>query len=106
MDLREDDIYWCSADPGRVTGTSYGIFGVWLHGVTQVVNAQAFSAESWYKTLEKNKVSVWYTAPTALRMLMKAGDELTRDCDFAPLWRTIKSRGNSLGSESILSSNT
>ena len=43
LDLREDDIYWCSADPGRV----------YFHGVTQVVNAQAFSAESWYKTLEK-----------------------------------------------------
>ena len=100
LDLREDDIYWCSADPGWVTGTSYGIFGVWLHGVTQVVNAQAFSAESWYETLENNKVTVWYTAPTALRMLMKAGDELTRDYDFTPL-RHICSVGEPLNPEVI-----
>lgn len=100
LDLRSDDIYWCSADPGWVTGTAYGIYGVWLHGVTQVVNAEAFSAESWYKTLEKNKVTVWYTAPTALRMLMKAGDELTRDYDFTPL-RHICSVGEPLNPEVI-----
>ncbi len=100
LDLREDDIYWCSADPGWVTGTSYGIFGVWLHGVTQVVNAELFSARNWYKTLERNKVTVWYTAPTALRMLMKAGDEITRDFDF-PCLRHICSVGEPLNPEVI-----
>ncbi len=100
LDLREDDIYWCSADPGWVTGTSYGIFGPWLNGVTQVVNAEPFSAESWYKTLEKNKITVWYTAPTALRMLMKAGDEITRDYDFTYL-RHICSVGEPLNPEVI-----
>lgn len=100
LDLREDDIYWCSADPGWVTGTSYGIFGPWLHCVTQVVNAQAFSADSWYETLEKNKITVWYTAPTALRMLMKSGDQITRNYDFSHL-RHICSVGEPLNPEVI-----
>ena len=100
LDLRSDDIYWCSADPGWVTGTSYGIYGPWLHAITQVVNSEAFNAETWYKTIETNKVTVWYTAPTALRMLMKAGDAITRDYDFSAL-RHICSAGEPLNPEVI-----
>jgi len=76
LDLHDEDIYWCTADPGWVTGTSYGMFGPWSNGITQVVYEGGFSAKRWYKFIEKWKVTVWYTAPTAIRMLMKSGDEL------------------------------
>src|SRR5690625_7221362 len=72
LDLGEDDIYWCTADPGWVTGTSYGIFAPWLKGVTNVVRGGRFTPEDWYGTLEKYKVTVWYTAPTALRKMVSA----------------------------------
>jgi acetyl-CoA synthetase len=74
LDLREDDIYWCTADPGWVTGTVYGIFGPWSNGASCVCYEGRFDADHWYALIDKLKVSVWYTAPTALRMLMKAGD--------------------------------
>jgi acetyl-CoA synthetase len=75
LDLRDDDIYWCTADPGWVTGTVYGIFGPWSNGVSCVSYEGRFDADSWYKLIDKLKITVWYTAPTALRMLMKAGDD-------------------------------
>jgi acetyl-CoA synthetase len=75
LDLREDDIYWCTADPGWVTGTVYGIFGPWSNGASCVSYEGRFDADSWYDVLDRLKVTIWYTAPTALRMLMKAGDE-------------------------------
>src|SRR5699024_10425817 len=71
-DLQEGDVYWCTADPGWVTGTSYGIFAPWFNGVTNVVRGGRFTPESWYETLEKFKVTVWYTAPTALRKFVSA----------------------------------
>ncbi|MBM4400149.1 MAG: AMP-binding protein, partial [Candidatus Cloacimonetes bacterium] len=64
LDLQDDDIYWCTADPGWVTGTSYGIIGAWAMGVTQCVNDIGFSAEAWYKFIEKHRITVWYSAPT------------------------------------------
>ena len=70
LDLKEDDVYWCTADPGWVTGTSYGIFAPWLNRATNVIVGGRFSPESWYGALEKLKVTVWYSAPTAFRMLM------------------------------------
>ena len=78
LDLHRDDIYWCTADPGWVTGTSYGIVAPLLHGVTSIVDEADFDAERWYRILEEQSVSVWYTAPTAIRMLMKAGPELAK----------------------------
>ena len=69
LDIREDDIYWCTADPGWVTGTSYGIIGPFAIGTTQCVMDVGFSAESWYKFIEKHKVTLWYSAPTAIRSL-------------------------------------
>ena len=75
LDLHDDDVYWCTADPGWVTGTSYGVIAPLACGVTCVVDEQEFDADRWYRILEEQRVTVWYTAPTALRMLMKAGPE-------------------------------
>ncbi len=71
LGLREDDIYWCTADQGWVTGTSYGILGPWSLGVTQIQFAGSYNPESWFRILDEEGVTVWYTAPTALRMLMR-----------------------------------
>ncbi|SFF05157.1 acetate--CoA ligase [Alteribacillus iranensis] len=100
LDLKEDDVFWCTADPGWVTGTSYGIFGPWLVGATNVVRGGRFSPQDWYGTLEKYKVSVWYSAPTAFRMLMSAGDELIKEYDLSPL-RHILSVGEPLNPEVV-----
>jgi acetyl-CoA synthetase len=100
QDLRDDDVYWCTADPGWVTGTSYGIFGPWLNGMSQVVYAGRFSADAWYAVIDKYKVTVWYTAPTALRMLMKAGDEVVQRYSLKSL-RFITSVGEPLNPEVI-----
>ncbi len=101
LDVRPDDIYWCTADPGWVTGTSYGILGPWSLGVTQCVMDTGFSAEAWYKFIEKHKVTVWYSAPTAIRSLMKAGDEIIKKYDLSSL-RLLASVGEPLNSEAVL----
>ncbi|QQK81709.1 acetate--CoA ligase [Salicibibacter cibi] len=100
LDLKEDDVYWCTADPGWVTGTSYGIFAPWLNGVTNVVRGGRFSPESWYGTLEKYNVTVWYSAPTALRMLASAGDNIVKNYDLSSL-RHILSVGEPLNPEVV-----
>ena len=101
LDLQEQDIYWCTADPGWVTGTSYGMFGPWSNGITQVVYEGGFSAKNWYRFLEKWKVTVWYTAPTAIRMLMKAGDDLPATFHFDAL-RYMCSVGEPLNPEAVV----
>lgn len=101
LDLQEEDIYWCTADPGWVTGTSYGMFGPWSNGVTQVVYEGGFGVTRWYSFLEQKKVTVWYTAPTAIRMLMKAGDELPRKYRFDSL-RYMCSVGEPLNPEAVV----
>lgn len=101
LDLQSDDIYWCTADPGWVTGTSYGMFGPWSNGVTQVVYEGMFSAKQWYRILEKWKVTVWYTAPTAIRMLMKAGDDLPGQFSLDSL-RHVCSVGEPLNPEAVM----
>jgi len=73
LDLHPEDVFWCTADPGWVTGTSYGIVAPLVHGVTSIVDEAEFDAERWYRILRDERVTVWYTAPTAIRMLMKAG---------------------------------
>ncbi len=73
LDLRPDDIYWCNADPGWVTGTSYGIIGPWANGVTQVVLDAGFNTDKWYAFIQKHRITVWYSAPTAIRLLMREG---------------------------------
>ena len=100
LDLHPDDIYWCTADPGWVTGTSYGIIAPLLHGVTSIVDAADFDAERWYAILQEQGVTVWYTAPTAIRMLMKAGAELVRKYSF-PHLRFVASVGEPLNPEAV-----
>lgn len=100
LDLKEDDIYWCTAHPGWVTGTVYGIFAPWLNRATIVVNGGRFNAHSWYRTIEKAKVSVWYSAPTAFRMLMAEGEAVQKQYDLSSL-RHILSVGEPLNPEVI-----
>jgi acetyl-CoA synthetase len=101
LDLRDDDIYWCTADPGWVTGTSYGIIGPWSLGVTQCVLDSGFSAQAWYRFIENYKITVWYSAPTAIRSLMKAGDDLVKEFDLSSL-RHLASVGEPLNSEAVI----
>jgi acetyl-CoA synthetase len=101
LDLRPEDIFWCTADPGWVTGTSYGIIGPLSLGCTMIADEEEFDAERWYRTLEAEKVSVWYTAPTAIRMLMKAGADLARQFDLSAL-RFISSVGEPLNPEAVM----
>ncbi len=100
LDLHPDDIYWCTADPGWVTGTSYGIISPLLHGVTSIVDEADFDAERWYGILQDQGVSVWYTAPTAIRMLIKAGPEIPARYHF-PRLRFIASVGEPLNPEAV-----
>jgi acetyl-CoA synthetase len=101
LDLHPDDVFWCTADPGWVTGTSYGIVSPLAHGVTSIVDEAEFEAERWYAILQDQRVSVWYTAPTAIRMLMKAGSELPRKFDLSAL-RFVASVGEPLNPEAVV----
>lgn len=100
LDLKEEDVYWCTADPGWVTGTSYGIFGPWLAGASNVIIGGRFNPETWYKMIEEYGVTVWYSAPTAFRMLMGAGDEVVKKFDLSCL-RHILSVGEPLNPEVV-----
>jgi acetyl-CoA synthetase len=101
LDLHEDDIFWCTADPGWVTGTSYGIVAPLTHGVTNLVVEAEFDAQSWYGILEAERVSVWYTAPTAIRMMMRLGAGAVREHDLCDL-RFMASVGEPLNPEAVL----
>jgi acetyl-CoA synthetase len=101
LDFHDEDIFWCTADPGWVTGTSYGIIAPLTNGLTMVVDEADFDAERWYRILEEERVTVWYTAPTAIRMLMKAGTELARGRDLSRL-RFLASVGEPLNPEAVL----
>ncbi|WP_212925211.1 acetate--CoA ligase [Oceanobacillus sp. J11TS1] len=100
LDLQEEDIYWCTADPGWVTGTSYGIFGPWLNGASNLVRGGRFSPEDWYLTIEKYGVTVWLSAPTAFRRLMAVGDNVTQEYNLSSL-RHILSVGEPLNAEVV-----
>ena len=100
LDLHDSDVFWCTADPGWVTGTSYGIIAPLTCGVTSIVDEADFDAERWYRILAEQKVSVWYTAPTAVRMLMKAGAELPKRYDLSAL-RFAGSVGEPLNPEAV-----
>ncbi|HYL23139.1 MAG TPA: acetate--CoA ligase [Burkholderiales bacterium] len=100
LDLHLEDVFWCTADPGWVTGTSYGIVAPLAHGVTSIVDEAEFDAERWYRILQEEAVTVWYTAPTAVRMLMKAGVELPKKYRF-PNLRFIASVGEPLNPEAV-----
>ena len=100
LDLKDEDTYWCTADPGWVTGIAYEILGSWSNGVAAVIYAGRFEPKRWYEILEKYKVSVWYTAPTAIRMLMAAGDDLVKEHELRNL-RHLCSVGEPLNPEAI-----
>ena len=101
LDVEPQDIYWCTADPGWVTGTSYGIIGPWANGTTQVVLDSGFSARKWYSFIEKYKVTVWYSAPTAIRLLMKEGLDPVKRADLRSL-RHLASVGEPLNAEAVI----
>jgi len=101
LDLHPDDVFWCTADPGWVTGTSYGIIAPLTHGVTMVVDEAELEVDRWYDTLEREGVTVWYTAPTAIRMLMKAGEEPPKKRDLSRL-RFMASVGEPLNPEAVV----
>ncbi len=101
LDLQPDDVYWCNADPGWVTGTSYGIIGPWANGITQAVLDSGFNADKWYDFMARNGISVWYSAPTAIRLLMKEGAELVAKHDLSAL-RHLCSVGEPLNAEAVV----
>ncbi|WP_147055008.1 acetate--CoA ligase [Sporosarcina luteola] len=100
MDLKDEDVFWCTADPGWVTGTAYGIFGPMLAGATSLILGGRFSTDSWYESIQEYGVTVWYSAPTAFRMLMGAGAGPLEKYDLSSL-RHILSVGEPLNPEVI-----
>jgi acetyl-CoA synthetase len=101
LDFRADDVFWCTADPGWVTGTSYGIISPLTNGLTMIVDQAEFDAERWYRILQDQKVTVWYTAPTAIRMLMKVGAAFAKRFDLSKL-RLLASVGEPLNPEAVV----
>ncbi len=101
LDVRPDDVYWCNADPGWVTGTSYGIIGPWAAGTTQAVLDSGFNSERWYAFMAEHRVTVWYSAPTAIRLLMRDGIDLVRRYDLSSL-RHLCSVGEPLNPEAVI----
>jgi acetyl-CoA synthetase len=101
LDFHPQDIFWCTADPGWITGTSYGIIAPLTHGITSIVDEADFDAERWYRIIQEQKVTIWYTAPTAVRMMMKAGTEIIRKYDLSSL-RFIASVGEPLNPEAVI----
>ncbi|MGW5228840.1 acetate--CoA ligase [Nocardia niigatensis] len=101
LDLRPGDVFWCTADPGWVTGMTYGVIAPLVLGVTLISDEADFDAQRWYEVLTAERVSVWYTAPTALRMLMRRGDELPAGTDLSCL-RFVASVGEPLNPEIVV----
>lgn len=101
LDLKPSDIYWCTADPGWVTGIVYSVLSNWSLGITTLVYGGRFDAGRWYKILQDHKVTVWYTAPTAIRMLMGQQAELVKQYDLSSL-RYLTSVGEPLNPEAVV----
>jgi acetyl-CoA synthetase len=101
LDLHTDDVFWCTADPGWVTGTSYGIIAPLTNGVTSIVDEGDFESERWYRVLQDQHVNIWYTAPTAIRMMMKGGTELVQKYRYPDL-RFMGSVGEPLNPEAVV----
>ena len=101
MDFHPDDVFWCTAEPGWVTGTSYGIILPLLNGITNIVDEADFDAMRWCEILASQKVSVWYTAPTAIRRFMRLGFDPAKTYDLRHL-RLIHSVGEPLNPEAVV----
>lgn len=100
LDFHPGDIFWCTADPGWVTGTSYGIIAPLVNGVTSIIDHEEFDGMRWYSILEEQKVNIWYTAPTAIRRLMRI-DIKARDKFSLDALRVILSVGEPLSAEAV-----
>ena len=100
LDMHPEDVYWCTADPGWVTGTSYGISAPLCHGLTMIVDEAEFDAERWFGILEQQKVTIWYSAPTAIRRLMRLDMAPLEQWDLSRL-RFVASVGEPLNPEAI-----
>lgn len=101
LDFHPGDVYWCTADPGWVTGTSYGIIAPLVNGVTSIIDEEEFDAIRWYSILEEHKVTIWYTAPTAIRRLMRMDIIPKKDYNLENL-RLILSVGEPLHAEAVI----
>jgi len=101
LDLHPGETYWCTADPGWVTGIAYGVIGPLTRGVSLIVDREEFEPQRWYRILAEERVNVWYTAPTAIRMLMKAGTALTHERAYPDL-RLMLSVGEPLNAEAVM----
>jgi acetyl-CoA synthetase len=100
LDFHPGDVFWCTADPGWVTGTSYGIIAPLVHGITNIIDEAEFDAKRWYHLLEEQKVNIWYTAPTAIRRLMRLAVAPRKQYDLSHL-RSIHSVGEPLNPEAV-----
>jgi acetyl-CoA synthetase len=100
LDLHPGDVFWCTADPGWVTGMSYGVIAPLTNGVTTLIDEAEYDADRWRRILQDEKVNVWYTAPTAIRMLMKGGADTFKACDLSAL-RFLASVGEPLNPEAV-----
>lgn len=101
LDIHPTDRVWCTADPGWVTGMSYGVISPLVNGAAMIVDEAEFDAEHWYRTLQEQQVTVWYTAPTAIRMMMKLGTDIVRKYDLSRL-RFLASVGEPLNPEAVV----
>lgn len=101
LDFHPGDVFWCTADPGWVTGTSYGIISPLVHGITNIFDEEEFDAMRWYSILEEQKVNIWYTAPTAIRRLMRLDFNPKEKFDLSRL-RQILSVGEPLDAGAVL----
>ncbi|GAE92777.1 acetyl-coenzyme A synthetase [Gracilibacillus boraciitolerans JCM 21714] len=111
LDIKEDDVYWCTSHPGWVTGSVYGLFAPLLNRATVVIQGGRFSAENWYSLIEELGVTIWYSAPTAFRMLLSKGD-LYKDYDLSSIRHVLsvgeppQPRSNPMGMESFRCTNS
>lgn len=101
LELQPGVTYWCTADPGWVTGTTYGIISPLVNRVTMIIDEAEFNLERWYGILEQERVAIWYSAPTAIRMMMRAGKEATKGFDFSAL-QFLASVGEPLNPEAVI----
>jgi acetyl-CoA synthetase len=101
LDFHKDDIFWCTADPGWVTGTSYGIIAPLTSGIASIIDEGDFDAERWYGIIQSQKITVWYSAPTAIRMMMRTGPEVVQKYDLRSL-RFLSSVGEPLNPEAVV----
>jgi len=101
LQLRPGAMYWCTADPGWVTGTSYGMIAPLVNGATCIIDEADFDAERWYRCLQDHQVQIFYTAPTALRLLQRVGQATAAPFDFSRL-ELIASVGEPLDPESLI----